>query len=293
MRKPYLICVLVVLALAGCGRAESPTAGGGTSGLPATSTPIPTSAPTAVPSPAPTPDQTPTQPPVAPTDAAASQPDKELVQAARDELATHLGVTPEQLTLQSASAQEWPDSALGCPGADAVYLQVITPGYKIVFTQGTRQYAVHTAQNKEEMVLCTNDQPVNLSGTADSGGNANKPIDGGDNATIRPSEQPGAQPGTQPGGQAVGLNESNRPLVALARQQLAGKEAVQDSEINVVSVEEVEWRDSSLGCPEPDTMYMQVITPGYRITLEAKGKRYTYHSNMGEQVILCEKGPRG
>ncbi len=288
MRKRYLICALVALALSGCGQAESPTGGSGASAPQLDAT----AAPTAAPLPTPAADQTPTQEPTAPaspTDTASTPPDKQLVQAARDDLAAHLGVPPEQLTLQSASAQEWPNSALGCPDADNAYLEVITPGFKMVFTNGTSDYAVHTAQTKEAMVLCANDQPVSLSGTADAGGTPAQPIDGGDNATLNPSEQAGALPGSQP----VGLNERNRAQVALARQQLTSKAAVQDGEISVVSVEEVEWRDSSLGCPEPEMMYMQVITPGYRITLEAQGRRYTYHSDLGQQVILCEKGPRG
>ncbi|HEU4324720.1 MAG TPA: hypothetical protein VFS21_16365 [Roseiflexaceae bacterium] len=292
MRKRYLICTLVVLALAGCGQAESPTGGSGASAPQLDATAVSTVAPTAAPLPTPAADQTPTQEPTAPaapTDTAGTQPDTQLVQAARDDLAAHLGVPPEQLTLESAGAQEWPNSALGCPAADTAYMEVITPGFKMVFTNGTSDYAVHTAQSKEAMVLCTNDQPVNLSGTADSGGVSGQPIDGGDNTTVRPNEPSGALPGSQP----VGVNNSNRAQVALARKELTSKAAVQDSEITVVSVEEVEWRDSSLGCPEPDVMYMQVITPGYRITLEAQGKRYTYHSDMGQQVIPCENKPRG
>lgn len=277
MRKRDLICGLVALTLVGCGQAESPTAGSGVNTQPTAIT----AAPTAVP-----PTQQPTAPAV-PTDSA-MQPDKQLVEVARDQLAAHLSLPPEQLALQRASAQEWPNSALGCPDDNTAYMEVITPGFLMVFTNGTRDYTVHTAQSKEAIVLCTNDQPVNLSGTADSAATPGQPIDGGDNATMRPSEQPGALPGSQP----VGVNDSNRAQVTLARQQLSGMASVQDSEISVVSVEEVEWRDSSLGCPEPDTMYMQVITPGYRITLEANGKRYTYHTNMGEQVIRCENGPR-
>jgi hypothetical protein len=35
-------------------------------------------------------------------------------------------------------------------------------------------------------------------------------------------------------------------------------------------------------------MYAQVITPGYRIVLEADGKTYTYHTSQSH-VVLCEK----
>ena len=56
----------------------------------------------------------------------------------------------------------------------------------------------------------------------------------------------------------------------------------------MLKVEAVEWRDSSLGCPEPGKAYLQVITPGYLFVLEAGGKTYEYHADRGNRVILCE-----
>jgi hypothetical protein len=76
------------------------------------------------------------------------------------------------------------------------------------------------------------------------------------------------------------------PLVAQAIANLAARLGVDREEITVVSVEYVEWPDTSLGCPEPGQMYLQVITPGYRIILEVRGRTYEYHSDR-RQVILC------
>lgn len=73
----------------------------------------------------------------------------------------------------------------------------------------------------------------------------------------------------------------------LARQDLAERLGLPINEIAIVSTEAVEWPDASLGCPKPGMMYAQVITPGYRIILEAGGKRYEYHSDRGKRVILC------
>jgi hypothetical protein len=56
-----------------------------------------------------------------------------------------------------------------------------------------------------------------------------------------------------------------------------------------VSVEENEWRDSSLGCPKPGMNYLQVITPGYKIILESQSKRYEYHSDTNRRVVRCDK----
>ena len=60
------------------------------------------------------------------------------------------------------------------------------------------------------------------------------------------------------------------------------------SMINVVSVEEVEFGDSSLGCPVDGQFYSQVITPGYKIVLEAGGETFDYRLDKAETVNLCK-----
>ncbi len=82
--------------------------------------------------------------------------------------------------------------------------------------------------------------------------------------------------------------ESNITQVELAKKELAKRTGVDVSAITVTSVAPVEWNDSSLGCPDPATSYMQVITPGYQIALEADGKTYDYHTDTKDRVVLCE-----
>lgn len=74
-----------------------------------------------------------------------------------------------------------------------------------------------------------------------------------------------------------------------ARQELARRTGLNSSEVTVESVESVEWRDSSLGCPQPGGMYAQVLTPGYRIVLQAGGKSYEYHTDAAGRVVLCQQ----
>jgi hypothetical protein len=58
----------------------------------------------------------------------------------------------------------------------------------------------------------------------------------------------------------------------------------------VNSIEQV-FPDGSLGCPSPDAMYTQVLTPGYQMTLEHKGKRFDYRINARNNfVVLCNNG---
>ena len=77
-------------------------------------------------------------------------------------------------------------------------------------------------------------------------------------------------------------------LVQLAKAELAQRVAVSMDQITLVEATEVEWSNSSLDCPQPDMAYLQVITPGYRILLEASGTQYEYHSNRDAYVVFCD-----
>lgn len=82
--------------------------------------------------------------------------------------------------------------------------------------------------------------------------------------------------------------------VEAARAFLARHLEIPVEEIELVSVESVNWRDSSLGCPQPGHAYLQVITPGYRMVFEAEGREYRVHTDRtGRQVVLCEGPVRG
>ncbi len=76
-------------------------------------------------------------------------------------------------------------------------------------------------------------------------------------------------------------------LVQKAREDLAGRLGISIDSIAVVKTQAAEWRDSSLGCPEKGMFYMQVITPGYVIVLQAQGKSYEYHAGLSN-VVLCD-----
>ncbi len=74
------------------------------------------------------------------------------------------------------------------------------------------------------------------------------------------------------------------PVVDKAKNDLAEKLNTTPEQIQLVKQEKVDWPDTSLGYPEKGKMYAQVITPGFRIVLEAGGKLYEYHSDY-ERVV--------
>ncbi len=92
---------------------------------------------------------------------------------------------------------------------------------------------------------------------------------------------------------AIEVPEEAAAAVQWAQGDLAKRLGVSVEEIKVVAVEYVKWNDASLGCPKPGMMYIQVITPGYRIVLENDGQRYEYHSAVGsDEAVFCERWGR-
>jgi hypothetical protein len=62
-------------------------------------------------------------------------------------------------------------------------------------------------------------------------------------------------------------------------------------QFKLISEEAIDFSDSSLGCPKPGMAYMQVITPGYKVALEYKGKTYDVRI-AGGRGLICEPPPK-
>ncbi len=77
---------------------------------------------------------------------------------------------------------------------------------------------------------------------------------------------------------------------------MAARRALDDSRPMAYAIlsalEPVDWPNASLGCPEPDKMYAEVITPGFRLVFEYEGQQYEYHTDRdGTVVVECEIEP--
>jgi hypothetical protein len=77
----------------------------------------------------------------------------------------------------------------------------------------------------------------------------------------------------------------------VAQMAVATELGLAPSDVTVDSVHEVTWPDSSLGCPEPDQLYLQVLTPGYLVKVIAQGKTHEVHTDRSEppRVALCAR----
>lgn len=69
------------------------------------------------------------------------------------------------------------------------------------------------------------------------------------------------------------------PAVQEAQNFLSESLGVDVTQVQVVKVEDMEWPDACLGLPSGDEACAQVITPGFRITLEVNGQTYILHTD--------------
>jgi len=83
------------------------------------------------------------------------------------------------------------------------------------------------------------------------------------------------------------------PTVQKAVADLAARLDISPDAITVLSVEAVTWPDSSMGCPQPGMVYLQVLVEGLRILLSAEGALYEYHSGWDLDPFLCQPSQRG
>lgn len=77
------------------------------------------------------------------------------------------------------------------------------------------------------------------------------------------------------------LGAMNASVDALAAELGVASEA-----IDLIEAELTAWPDGCLGVARPDTACIEMITPGFKVTLEHGGTRFEYHTNAdGSQAI--------
>jgi hypothetical protein len=122
--------------------------------------------------------------------------------------------------------------------------------------------------------------PASEEATAEPAGEATE--EATEEATAEVAEEPTLE--LEPEGEEV------VDIAAVVSQTLADELQIDPAEIEVITVEEVEWPDACLGVQSPDVMCAQVITPGFRVVLEANGEQYEYHTNLdGSSIVILEK----
>ena len=107
-----------------------------------------------------------------------------------------------------------------------------------------------------------------------------------------PSVTPGTSSLTSPvpgGGLSTRPNAevwASAPEAALqARGDLTRRLGIDPDTIGLVSAEQIDWPDACMGIQTPGVMCAMVVTPGYRVILEAGGRQYEYHTNLSGDVV--------
>jgi hypothetical protein len=77
-------------------------------------------------------------------------------------------------------------------------------------------------------------------------------------------------------------------LIEKAKEDLAQRLSIPTSDISLMEAKQVVWPDGSLGCPQPDMLYTQVLTPGYLIKLKYDVRDFEYHAGKDRYLIYCE-----
>jgi len=83
---------------------------------------------------------------------------------------------------------------------------------------------------------------------------------------------------------------SKEEAIQQARTDLAARVGISGQDITVESVEDAEFPDTALGASARDEMSGQMITPGWRIRLKAKGQNYEYRANKHQVRLYDFKG---
>ncbi len=117
-----------------------------------------------------------------------------------------------------------------------------------------------------------------------------------------PTATPAAEPNTRPpeaappntrppeaASPATGFEAITDAAVQFAAAELG----VDPAAIQVVSVEEVVWRNSCLGVDVPGEMCMEALTPGYRVVLNVDGQEVAVHTNQDASVLRLADPAQG
>ena len=195
------------------------------------------------------------------TDSNAEQIDSirnKLLSLVKEDLAKKLSISVEQIKLINTEPVAWPDANLGCRQSDVVDNQSPIFGFRVILEADGKLYEYHTDLN-QSVVLC--EQVLDES-----------------------IEAPLPEISSPPSEESPIFGQQ----VEQAKADLAQRLGVDLGSITVVRTVDVTWPDGSLGCPQPDMAYTQVLVDGSFIQLSVQGRTYNYHSGRGGTPVLCQ-----
>ena len=107
------------------------------------------------------------------------------------------------------------------------------------------------------LTACTVDPHADMMSTSSSAAGAQTDVPAQGIATVAPNQ---------------GLPDRKAPYVQPALSDLSERLGISVADIVVQAVEEVTWSDTSLGCPQPNSIYEEAPTAGYLVLLTVNGR---------------------
>jgi len=83
------------------------------------------------------------------------------------------------------------------------------------------------------------------------------------------------------------IGEVPAELLATVFKDIETRTGGTRADFEVQRAESVQWRDGSMGCPEPGTSYLQAPLDGYWVVVEYQNQKYDYRGNDRGVFTLC------
>jgi hypothetical protein len=85
--------------------------------------------------------------------------------------------------------------------------------------------------------------------------------------------------------------DAQRALVEQAQIALAAQPAVDAQTLQLQRIQAETWPTSALGCPDPEQLYTQALTPGFLIVFADATRTYDIHTTgEGGPLLWCNEG---
>lgn len=123
---------------------------------------------------------------------------------------------------------------------------------------------------------------------SESSDQAKEPTVSSESSSESPSQSPSESPSESTSESTSGSPEPSG-AAGEAVTDLATRLGIDAASVEVVAEEPVTWSDGSLGCAKKGFGYTQALVEGSRITLQAEGSSYEYHTGgASQQPFWCE-----
>jgi len=182
------------------------------------------------------------------TPGSAERAQAEAAERAKQALAGHLNIAASEITVAQIEPRTWSNSSMGCGKPDSMALDVITEGYAVSLAAQGKNYRVHVSA--ANAVVCR--EPILRRNASRQASNAR------------------------------GLDV----MIEKARQDLAQRIGVEPAAVRLLGTKPQRWMDSGLDCPREGETIVAGPVNGYRISLKAQSRIFTYHSDL-QDVRAC------